>query len=73
MAKKNKKFIQKAHIKKGRVRSYLEHKYGKKAFTDKGTIKDSYIRKAEKETKDESLKHALNLALTLKKLHKHKK
>lgn len=64
------KFIQKAHIKKGRVRNYLQHKYGSDAFKSNNDIKVTYINKAIKSTDDTSLKRALRLAKTLKKIHK---
>lgn len=66
-------WIQEAIKRPGRVRNYLKRKYGKKAFTKDGDIKVSYIRKALKTAKSESLKRALRLALTLKRLRRGKK
>lgn len=63
----NEKWIQEAIKRPGRVRSYLKRKYGDKAFTKDGKIKLSYIKRAIKETKDQSLKKALLLAIKLKK------
>ena len=56
------------NLKKDRVRNYLKRKYGSVAFDKNGNIKVSYINKALKETKDKSLKLALNLAKRFKKM-----
>lgn len=60
-------FIQKAIKHPGRVRRYLKSKYGDKAFLKNGNIRVSYLNKAIKETKDKSLKRALQFAKTLKR------
>ena len=64
-----KKWIPK-HLKKDRVHDYILRKYGKKAFTPKGDLKLDYLRKAEKETKNKSLKYAINLAIRFKHMVK---
>ena len=51
MAKKNKRWIQKAIKRPGRVKRYLKRKYGNKAFTKSGEIKQSYLLKAIAELK----------------------
>ncbi|RLG73244.1 MAG: hypothetical protein DRO11_00235 [Methanobacteriota archaeon] len=55
-----------SNLKEGRVRSYIKRKYGKEAFDSRGRLKISYLRKALKEAKDESLKRAIKLAITMK-------
>jgi hypothetical protein len=62
------KWIQEAIKRPGRVRRYMMRKYGKKAFTKKGTVKVAYLKRAVKEVKDRSLKSALLLAIRLKKM-----
>lgn len=46
-----KKWIQKAIKRPGRVRRYLRRKYGNKAFTKSGEIKQTYVNKAIAELK----------------------
>ena len=69
---KNKKWIQKSNLKKDRVKKYIERKYGNKAFTKDGNIKITYLNKAIKECNNKSLKRALILAKTLKKIKRRK-
>jgi len=62
-----KKWIQDAVKKPGRVTRYLRQKYGDAAFTKDGKIKLAYIRKAIADCRDPSLKKALLLAIKFKK------
>lgn len=55
---------------KGRVRKYVKREYGNKAFTKKGDLKLSYLTKAEKRAKQKSLKDAIEMAKTLKRMRK---
>ena len=53
----------------GRTRRYMKRKYGKKAFTDRGTLRLSYLRKAKdalKDSKNTSLKRAIQEAINFK-------
>ncbi|MCS7119570.1 MAG: capsid protein VP2 [Archaeoglobaceae archaeon] len=68
---KKEKWIQKAIKRPGRVRKYIARLYGKKAFNKDGSIKASYLKKAEeraKKTGNTSLVRAINLAQTFKKM-----
>ena len=67
-----KKWIQKAvkPRKKGIVKNYLLRKYGKKAFTKRGTIKMNYLNKAIRNVKSTIWKKRLVLARTLKRIRK---
>lgn len=76
MARK-KKWIQKAIKRPGRVKRYLKRKYGDKAFTKDGEIKQQYVLKAIKELKarpkskrPKGLLQALYLASRLEKMRK---
>lgn len=86
MARKSKRWLQKAIEREGRVKTYLRRTYGSRAFNKDGTIKVEYINKAIKRikdrakrenrklTKDErSLLSALYLAKRLKKMSRKKK
>jgi hypothetical protein len=56
---------------KGRVTRYVERCYGSKAFTERGTLKQEYLAKAEKRARmmgNTSLVDAINEARTLKRL-----
>jgi len=64
-----KKFIPK-NLKKNRVKKYMKQKYGNKVFTKNGDLKISAIKDAVKKAKTKSMKDALNLAITLKKMKK---
>jgi len=66
MAKKE-KWIQKAIKRPGRLRKLAQREGG---LTKDGEIKTSWLIKKKAETKDPSLKRAINLALTLEKLRK---
>lgn len=55
---------------KGRVKKYVKRQYGNKAFTKDGDLKQSYLSKAEKKAKQKSLKDAISMAKTLKRLRK---
>jgi len=69
--RKNKKWIQKAVKKEGALREYMMRRYGKKAFTEKGTIKTEYLKKVLKDKKaDTKTKRRVQLALTLRRLRK---
>ena len=62
-------FIQNAIGRKGRVRRYLHETYGNAAFTQKNTIRDEYLDKAELRARKEgniSLERAIILAKRLK-------
>ena len=65
------KWIQKVVKRKGRVKKYLMRVYGKRAFTEKGTIKTKYLNMAIKRVKkagNRSLLSALLLAKRLKRM-----
>ena len=76
MARKNKRWIQKAIKRPGRCRRYLKRLYGNKAFTKDGDIKMEYINKAIKHVKQNvkdperrrSLLSMLYLAKRLKRM-----
>jgi len=68
------KWIQKAIKKKGALRQYVKRKYGDKAFTRKGTIKVSILRKLLKDKSvSETTKRRVRLALTLRKLRRRRR
>lgn len=75
---RSKNWIQKAIKRPGRVRRYLKRKYGDKAFTKTGEIKQQYLYKAKKDLqnskmpkeKKRSLISAINLAIRLEKMRK---
>lgn len=72
----NDKFIQEAVKRPGRVHHYLAKLYGKKAFTERGTIKEEYLDKALERAKkhgETSLEEAIVLAQRLKKIGKERK
>lgn len=72
---KSKRWIQSAIKRPGRVRAYIKRKYGNKAFTKDGDIKQTYINKAIGDVKkkgDTSLLRALLLAKRLEKMRKGK-
>ena len=78
MARKR-KWIQKAIKRPGRVKRYLKRKYGNKAFTKSGEIKQQYIYKAIKDLKSrppskrpKGLLNALQLAKRLETMRKGK-
>ena len=64
-----KKFIPK-NLKVNRVRKYMKQKYGNKVFTKNGDLKITALKSAVKKAKSKSMKDALNLAVTLKKMKK---
>ena len=71
MARRKRKWLQKAIKREGRVRRYLRRVYGSKAFTRKGTIKVEYLNKAERraeKTGNLSLERAIILAKRLRKM-----
>jgi len=55
--RRRKRWIQKAIKKKGTLKNYVKRKYGKRGFTERGTIKVKVGKRAR-------------LALTLRKLKK---
>lgn len=61
-----KKWIQRAHLKKGALGRSMRAKYGGKAFTERGTIKEEYLRKAAKA--GGKMGKRARLALTLRRL-----
>lgn len=67
-------WIKKAIKRKGRVHRYLERLYGKRAFTEDGSIKVEYLNKAIHHAKrvkaSKELLSALYLAKRLKKMHR---
>ena len=65
---RDRKWIQRAVKKPGALREYVKRKYGKKGFTERGTIKTEVLRKLAKE-KGTTGKRA-RLALTLRRLRK---
>ncbi len=64
-----KKWIQEAIKRPGRLRRLASREGG---LTKSGEIKQSWLLKKKAETKDPSLKRAINLALTLEKFRKKK-
>lgn len=64
-----KKWIQEAIKRPGRLRRLAAREGG---LTKSGEIKQSWLLKKKAETKDPSLKRAINLALTLEKFRKKK-
>ena len=78
-SKSKRRWIQHAIKHPGRVRRYLLRKFGRKALTKDGEVKDQYVRKAIKELKErppskrpKGLLNALYLALRLERLRKGK-
>ncbi|MCD6341204.1 MAG: hypothetical protein J7L51_04580 [Desulfurococcales archaeon] len=74
---KSPNWIQKAIKRPGRVKRYLKMKYGNKAFTKTGEVKQTYVYKAIKELKQRppskrppGLLNALYLAIRLEKFRK---
>ncbi len=61
------KWIKKAIKKKGSYRACVKHRFGKKGFTDRGTIKQSVINKDKKHSNPKIRKRA-QLANTLKRM-----
>jgi len=61
-------WIQKSIKHPGRTTNYMRNRYGDSAFNKDGTIKDSYLKKAAKTAKTQSMKSAINEALTLHKI-----
>jgi len=77
--RRSRRWIQRAIRRPGRVRRYMMRKYGRKAFTKSGEIKQSYINRAIKEIKSRpksrrntSLLRALYLARRLETMRKGK-
>ncbi|AEA46695.1 hypothetical protein [Archaeoglobus veneficus] len=73
---RNKKWIQKAIKRPGRVERYIKRVYGDKAFNKDGTIKMKYLNMAEKRAEkkgNDSLADAIRLAKTLKRLSRKRK
>lgn len=67
-------WIQRAIKKPGALRKYLKRKYGRKAFTKKGTIKVTFLRKLRKNPRiSTTTKRRINLALTLMRLSRKKR
>jgi hypothetical protein len=65
------RWIQEAIKRKGSLRAWLKRKYGKRAFTKKGKIKITFLRKlAKRKDLDKRIKRKIHLALTLHKLRK---
>jgi len=67
------RFIQVAVKRPGRVRRYLRRKYGKRAFTKRGTIKVEYLNRAiaslkRRSRRPKGLLNALYLAKRLKRM-----
>ena len=59
----NKKWIQKAIKRPNRVKNYLKRKYGNKAFTKSGEIKQSYLLKEIRRLKNKPHKTKQELSL----------
>lgn len=78
--RRSKYWIQEAVKRPGSLKQWLKKRYGRRAFTRSGEIKVSYLRKLRKEIKKGEIKvrnksvwlKRINLALTLKRLAKHK-
>lgn len=65
--KTKEKWIQKAKLKKGALRNYVKSRYGKKGFTEKGTIKVSVLRElASDPDVQEKTRRRARLALKLR-------
>ena len=54
------------NLREGRVRRYIKRLFGDKAFFNDGKIKLTYLKKALNICKDESLRKAIRLAITMK-------
>ena len=68
------KWIQKARLKEGALREYVQKKIGKKGFDSKGRIKVSVLRKlASSRDVTEKTRKRARLALLLRKLRKKKR
>ena len=68
-SKSKERWIQKAKLKKGTMRSYVRQRYGKEGFTEKNTIKVSVLREIVNDP-DVHIKtrRRAQLALNLKKI-----
>jgi len=62
------RWIQEAIKKPGALRAYIKRRYGKRGFTERGTIKTKILRRLAK--KKGRIGKRARLALTLKKLRK---
>lgn len=65
---KNEYWIQEAIKRPGALRAYVKRRYGKKGFTERGTIKVSVLRDLANEPG--TIGRRARLALTLRKLRK---
>jgi hypothetical protein len=66
-----KRWIQKAIKRKDALRDWFMREYGSDAFTERGTIKEEYMRRAlRRHDVSEKTKRRIRLALTLRKLRK---
>jgi hypothetical protein len=61
-------WIQKAVKRKGALRAHMKRKYGSKAFTSRGTIKQEYLQKEAKQPGTTGKR--ARLAITLRKVRK---
>ena len=67
--RRKRNWIQKAIKKPGSLRAYVKRKYGKRGFTEKGTIRVEVLRRLKKH-KNPTIRRRAVLALTLRKLAK---
>ncbi len=76
MARRSKYWIQEAVKRPGALKEWLRKRFGRRAFTRDGEIKESFLRKLKEEIKRGRIKvkdketwlRRINLALTLKRL-----
>ena len=68
MKKKGQKWIQSAIKKPGNVRRYVLRTYGGKAFTERGTIKVSFLNRAEQRAKREGRRKLMEEIILAKRL-----
>ncbi len=80
MARRKEDWEEKAIKRPGRVIRYMKKKYGKEAFLPNGTINIDYLYESITQLeavphsqRNESLLHALNLAVTLKTMNRRRK
>jgi len=66
MVKKYKKTL-KLNLKKGSLTSWIKDKYGTKAFTDRGTIKIEYLKKALRDAPTLTTKRKVQFAINARK------
>jgi len=69
MVKKYRKPL-KLNLKKGTLTRWIKEKYGAKAFTDRGTIKMEYLKKALRDAPTLTTKRKVQFAINARKWKK---